>query len=76
LPVKEDDFDFDDWNRSFGIESERGVKDNIGMHKGLDCPYCAGVNAEFDEYNRDVYCHDCGGFITEDEYLAFIDELN
>jgi hypothetical protein len=73
---KEDDFDFEDWNNSFGVESERSVKDNIGMHKGMECLYCGGVNAELDEYNRDVYCHDCGSFMTLDEYLFFIDKFN
>jgi len=69
LPAKEDDFDFDDWNKSFEVESERGVTDD------LECAYCNGLHTEFDEYNRDVYCHDCGTFMTESEYLSYIDTL-
>jgi ribosomal protein S27E len=69
LPAKEDDFDFDDWNKSFEVESERGVSDN------LECAFCGGLHTEFDEYNRDVYCHDCGTFMTESEYLNYIETL-
>lgn len=72
LPAKEDDFDFDEWNQSFGVTPERDVELSVDT---LECAYCGSLHTDFDEYNRDVYCHSCGGFMTENEYLNFIEEL-
>lgn len=72
LPAKEDDFDFDEWNQSFGVTPERDVELAVDT---LECAYCGSLHTDFDEYNRDVYCHSCGGFMTENEYLNFISEL-
>lgn len=72
IPAKNDDFDFDDWNRSFGVEPERDIE---SLNDTLECGYCGSLHTDFDEYNRDVYCHSCGTFMTESEYLNFIAEL-
>ena len=72
LPAKEDDFDFDEWNQSFGVKPERDLE---FAGDTLECAYCGSLHTDFDLYDRDVYCHSCGGFMTENEYLNFIEEL-
>ena len=71
-----DDFDFDEWNDSFGVEKEGGVEVyRPNFADGLECLCCGSTHTEYEEMNRDMYCWSCGAWTTENEYLTYIDTL-
>jgi hypothetical protein len=63
-----DDVEMDEWNNSFKSHSEREY-----LEHGLACAVCNSHSTQYDDQYKEIYCHSCGAWMTEEEYLEFID---